>query len=79
MTEKMVNFERGSFTDLDSVVFMDFEEDEPLMGFAGYQGQNLFALGFYRFKCLEKNPDTEALAESIADKKAEEAKKLAEA
>ena len=52
-TEKGVNFERGRWSTLDNMSSMEFEENQPLVGFVGYATDNLLhALGYYRYKCM---------------------------
>ena len=57
-TEKGINFYRGA-ADLasDQVEEYLFDEYEPLAGFVGYETNKLTALGFYKYKCLERPDD----------------------
>ena len=57
-TDIGINFYRGAVNPgSDQIEEYLFDEYEPLAGFVGYETNKITALGFYKYKCMERPDD----------------------
>ena len=59
-TELNISFQMGSFRPNDRQFSQTFEKNDPVVGFAGYEGSslgNVNQLGFYKYKCAIEGED----------------------